>query len=92
MPKQDQRETKVFTKPEVFLQAKCSVHPWMGAYVAIMDHPFFDVSDSAGKVSLEGLPPGQYTVEAWHEVFGTQTKEITVDGESIPDLNFEFKR
>lgn len=92
MPRQDQRETKTFTRPEVFLQAKCSVHPWMGAFVAIMDHPFFDVSDASGKVDLKNLPPGQYTVEAWHEVFGTQTKEITVDGKTLPDLNFEFTR
>ena len=91
MPKKDQRITKVFDKPELFLQAKCSVHPWMGAYVAIMDHPFFDVSDEKGEFTLPKLPSGKYTIEAWHEIFGTQTQEIEVSETQIPTLKFTFK-
>ena len=91
MPHKDQRETKVFTKPEVFLQAKCSVHPWMGAYVAIMDHPFFSVTSSGGEFTIKDLPPGKYTLEAWHEVFGTQKQEITVTEEGMTPLKFIFK-
>lgn len=92
MPRKDQRETKVFTSPELFLQAKCSVHPWMGAYVAIMDHPFYDVTGEDGKFELKDLPVGYYTVEAWHEVFGTIKKEITVSDEGVTPLTFEFKK
>ncbi len=90
MPKKDQKITKVFTKPELFLQAKCSVHPWMGAYVAVMDHPYYAVTDSTGTFRLPELPPGKYTVEAWHEVFGTQTQEIQITGVE-KDLVFTFK-
>jgi uncharacterized protein (DUF2141 family) len=91
MPKKDQRETKVFNRPEVFLQAKCSVHPWMGAYVAIMEHPFYSVTNSSGEFNLPNLPVGKYTVEAWHEVFGTQTQEIEVLESGAPSLAFTFK-
>ena len=92
MPRQHQRETKIFTKPELFLQAKCSVHPWMGAYVAIFDHPFFSVTNEKGEFSLKGLPPGNYTLEAWHEFFGTQTKEITVTDQGTEPITFTFKQ
>ena len=91
MPHQNQRETKVFNKPEIFLQAKCSVHPWMGAYVAIMNHPFFAVTKADGTFSIKNLPPGQYTIEAWHEVFGKQGIVIEVTEKGVPPLTFTFK-
>lgn len=91
MPKKNQRETKVFNKPEIFLQAKCSVHPWMGAYVAIMDHPFYDVTDTKGEFTLPKLPVGHYTIEAWHEVFGTTTQEIDVTDQGVTELALKFK-
>ena len=90
MPKKDQKMTKIFKKPEMFLQAKCSVHPWMGAYVAVMDHPYYAVTDSTGTFRLSELPPGKYTIEAWHEVFGTQTKEIEITGVNS-EVVFTFK-
>lgn len=92
MPKKDQRETRVFTEPELFLQAKCSVHPWMGAYVAVMDHPFYSVSNEQGEFNLPSLPEGQYTIEAWHEVFGTLTQELTVTSEGAGPVSFTFKK
>lgn len=91
MPKKDQRISKRFEKPEFFVQAKCSVHPWMAANLAIVEHPFFAVSNSSGEFTLKALPAGSYTIEVWHEVFGTQTKEITVAENTKPDLNFNFK-
>ncbi len=91
MPHKGQRETKIFNKPELFLQAKCSVHPWMGAYVAIMDHPYFSVTNAQGEFVIKNLPVGQYKIEAWHEVFGTQTQEIIVTDKTISPIKFIFK-
>jgi plastocyanin len=91
MPRKDQRETKIFNKPEIFLQTKCSVHPWMTAYVAVMDHPFYDISDGKGDFEIKDLPVGTYTIEAWHETLGTQTQEIKITPESQPLLKFSFK-
>jgi uncharacterized membrane protein/plastocyanin len=92
MPKKNQRLTKIFTKPELFLQAKCSVHPWMGAYVAVMDHPFYAISDEKGEFTLPKLAAGKYTVEAWHEVFGTQRQDIIVSDKQVSELIFSFKK
>lgn len=91
MPGQADRLVKVFDKPEVFLQTKCSIHPWMSAYIAVIEHPYFDVSNDAGEFHVKNVPAGNYTVEAWHEVFGVQSKEITkADGADI-DLEFLFQ-
>ena len=91
MPKKDQRVEMVFDKPEIFMQSKCSVHPWMGAYIAVIDHPFFSISNEMGEFKIQNLPPGTYTMEVWHEVFGTQTKEITVKENEKLKLDFSFK-
>ena len=71
------RTTKVFTVPEVMVRFKCDFHGWMAAHVGVMNHPFFAVTDAAGAFSIAGLPPGTYTLEAWHETFGTRTQQVT---------------
>jgi uncharacterized protein (DUF2141 family) len=63
----------------------------MGAYIAVLDHPFFSVTDHSGKFSMPALEPGKYTIEAWHEVFGKQTQEIEVKDSSPVHVNFTFK-
>lgn len=73
---------KVFTRPEQLIPFKCNQHPWEKAYVAVMDHPFFAISDEFGNYEIRGLPPGTYTLVAWHELLGEQQVELTVgDGE-----------
>jgi len=82
---------KVFDAPEVLVRIKCDVHPWMGAYVGVMENPFFAVSGADGSFSIAGLPAGNYTVVAWHEVFGEQTMEVTVPASASTEANFTFK-
>jgi uncharacterized membrane protein/plastocyanin len=91
MPKKNQRISKRFDNPEFFVQAKCSVHPWMAANLAIVEHPFFAVTDKIGEFTIKDLPAGKYTIEIWHEVFGVQSREIEVGENAKPDLNFNFK-
>ncbi len=86
----DQR-TKVFNRPERAIQLGCDFHSWMKAYVFAMDHPFFAVTDQEGHFKIEGLPPGKYTVEAWHEEFGELEAEATVGPTGSTELDFTFK-
>ena len=53
--------------PEVFIKFKANEHPWEKAYVGVFSHPFFAVSDDSGVFRIEGLPPGDYSIVAWHE-------------------------
>jgi plastocyanin len=87
------RTTKVFTVPEVMVRIKCDFHGWMAAHVGVMSHPFFAVTDKAGAFSIKGLPPGTYTLEAWHEVFGTRTQQVTMaaGGQQTVALAFTAK-
>ena len=66
-PLQNMKMTHVFNKKEVMVPFKCDVHGWMNAYVGVLDHPYFAVSGADGKFSMATVPPGTYTIEAWHE-------------------------
>jgi hypothetical protein len=79
-----------YAKPE-FIPVKCNVHPWMHGYFAVLATSRHAVSGSDGKFTLAGLPPGKYTLTAWHEKFGTQTQEVTVTGNETVTANFVFK-
>jgi hypothetical protein len=74
-----------------FIPVKCNVHPWMHGYFAVLGTSHYSVSDGNGKFSLKGLPPGKYTLTAWHEKFGTQTQEVTVSTGGTEKVNFTFK-
>jgi hypothetical protein len=58
-----------------------------------MDHPFFNVTNSSGEFMIKDIPVGKYTIEAWHEIFGTQTAEIEIAETTTQTLklNFDFK-
>ncbi|MBI4042308.1 MAG: carboxypeptidase regulatory-like domain-containing protein [Deltaproteobacteria bacterium] len=90
MPLQGMKITKKFTKPEVMAKFKCDVHGWMHAYVGILDHPFFAVTNESGSFQLPALPAGQYVIEAWHEKFGTQTQTVTLGSKETKSIEFVF--
>ena len=77
-PKTPDRK-KVFKRKEKEIMIQCDFHPWMKAYLFVMEHPYFAVTDSKGQYQIKGLPPGKYTLTAWHEELGEQEAEITVD-------------
>ncbi|MBI4612580.1 MAG: urate hydroxylase PuuD [Planctomycetes bacterium] len=77
-PARGMRQTWVFHQPEIAIQVRCDIHPWMAARIAVLDHPFFSVTDEDGTFSLEGLAPGDYEIEAWHEVLGRRTVQVTL--------------
>jgi hypothetical protein len=75
--------------PERFA-VKCDVHPWMLCYWVVFDHPYFAVSGDGGSFTLSGLPPGQYTLTAWHERLGEQQAQVTVEAGKAAEVNFTF--
>jgi plastocyanin len=81
-PNIDPKGTKLKTPKEAeYYRVKCDVHPWMAAWVAVIDNPYFAVTDADGHFTLpKGLPDGDYTLHVWHEKYGEQDTNITVKG------------
>jgi plastocyanin len=90
-PIQGMEVKRTFSTREVMVPVKCNVHAWMHAYVGVVEHPFFAVTDAAGKFSIPQLPPGTYTVEVWHEKLGVQTQQVTVAAKDSKALTFSYK-
>ena len=90
-PKQGMKMTQKFEKSEVMVKVKCEVHNWMAAYVGVLDHPFYAVSDNAGAFSIKNLPAGTYEIEAWHEKYGAQTMSVTVGASDTKTADFTFE-
>jgi len=82
--------TRTFSTPEVMVPLECNVHGWMHAWLGVLPHPFFGVSGEDGSFSIKGLPGGTYTIEAWHEKYGTQTATVTVTGSETKTADFTF--
>jgi plastocyanin len=80
-----------FTKPEVMIRVKCNIHSWMHAFIGVLDHPYYAVSGDTGSFTIPNLPPGDYTLEAWHEKLGTQDQKITVSPSGKVTADFTFK-
>lgn len=84
--------TFTFDKPEPFLKFQCDVHPWMFAWVTVVDNPYFALSDKDGKFTIKNVPPGKYTLQFAHRKLGTQTADIEVkDSGATQDTTFEVK-
>ena len=85
------KNRKTFTTREVMVPFKCDVHGWMTAYAGVVDNPYYAVTTGGGRFELKNLPPGTYTVEAWHERLGTQTQQVTLGEKESKDVSFTFK-
>ena len=90
-PVQGMTSTKKFDKPELTpFRIKCDVHGWMKSWMAVMPHPFYAVSQMNGSFTIPNLPPGTYTVVAWHEKYGPKEQQVTVAAKESKALSFSF--
>ena len=79
-----------YDKPE-FIPVKCNIHPWMHGNFAVLKNSHYAVTQGEGSFTLPNLPPGKYTIIAWHESYGDQTQEVTISGNETKTVNFVFK-
>ena len=81
---------QTFAREEI-IPVKCNVHPWMKGYIAVFKHPYFAVTDQNGGFELKNVPPGEYTIEAWHEKYGVLTQKVTLGPNQTKALEFVFR-
>jgi hypothetical protein len=78
-----------YARPE-FIPVKCNIHPWMKGTLAVMKNSHYSITTGDGEFKLPNLPPGNYTITAWHESYGEQTQEVTITGSEMKNINFVF--
>ncbi len=84
------KKTKTFAREEILIPVKCNIHPWMKAYIGVVKHPFFGVTGKDGSFEIKGLPPGSYTMAAWHEKYGKMEQKVTVAAKEAKTVDFSF--
>ena len=80
-----------FAREEIAIPVQCQVHPWMKSYIAVFKHPYFAVTGASGSFDIKNLPPGSYTLEAWHEKYGTASQTVTIGAKESKTVSFSFK-
>ena len=80
-----------FAREEIAIPVKCNIHPWMRSYIAVFKNPYFAVTGRDGSFEISSLPPGSYTITAWHEKLGTTFQKITVGESETKTMEFMFK-
>ena len=91
MPKFVKKKDHQFDSVETMVAVKCDVHPWMSSYIGVVSNPFFAVTGPDGTFEIDGLPPGDYTIQAWQEKLGTQEAKVSVAADGTSTVDFTFK-
>ena len=90
LPEKGSTITKTLTKTGI-MELNCDCHPWMESFVYVFDHPYAALTDENGKFAIKDIPPGVYTVEAWHESFGTtKISNVSVQSEKTSTINLQY--
>jgi hypothetical protein len=83
---------KRIDEPEMPIRIRCDVHAWMGAWWISQEHPYYALSDAKGAFTLADVPPGSYTLEAWHESLGRVSRRVTVAPKKTLEVTLEMTR
>lgn len=54
------------------------VHPWLYAYVSLFGHPYFALTDEAGRYRIPLPPKGTYQLRFRHRKLMESATDITV--------------
>jgi hypothetical protein len=90
MPNDKAAPIEAVAKEEGVMKWKCDVHPWMRGYIGVSKSGLQAVTGENGSFKIENVPPGKYTIEAWHEKFGTKKEEVTVEAGKPAKVTFKY--
>ncbi|HJZ87695.1 MAG TPA: carboxypeptidase regulatory-like domain-containing protein [Polyangia bacterium] len=91
LPKGGARARPRFERPGVMTPIVCNLHGWMRAWAGVVAHPYFAVSDAAGRFAIPNLPAGTYTVELWQERLGFFRQRVTLAEHETRTIAFDLE-
>jgi hypothetical protein len=75
---------------DIVMRIKCDIHSWMVAWVGVVPHPYFAVSGNDGSFTIARVPPGQHTIQTWHEAYGRLTRTVDVKAGQTATVDFVY--
>ncbi len=79
-----------FDRPGI-VRVFCDIHSHMSAFILVFGHPFFSVTDAAGRYRIDNVPPGNYTLVAWNEGVASESRPVSVPDGSTAEVDFSLK-
>ena len=79
-----------FDSPD-FINVRCDVHPWMSCWIAVLDSPWFAVTDDHGLFEIKNVPTGTYTLTAWHERLPPLEQTVTINADVPSEVTFKYQ-
>jgi plastocyanin len=79
-----------FDRPGI-VRVFCDIHSHMSAFILVFSHPFFAVTDRAGRYRIDNVPPGTYTLVAWNEGVTSASRSITVADGGSTEADFSLR-
>ena len=79
-----------FDRPGI-VRVFCEIHSHMSAFILVFSHPFFTMTDNEGRYRLDNIPPGTYTVVAWHEGDASDPTTVTVPSGATTELDLPVR-
>ena len=77
-----------FDRPGI-VRVFCDIHSHMSAFILVFSHPYYAKAEADGRYRIDNIPPGVYTVAAWHEGETRETKTVTVPAQG-GDVDLDF--
>lgn len=79
-----------FDRPGV-VRVFCDIHSHMSAFILVFSHPFFAVTDPAGRYRIDNVPPGTYTLVAWNEGVTSESRQVVVSDAGLTETDFSLR-
>lgn len=73
------------------LKVECDAHDYMHSFVFVARNPYFAQVAEDGSYTIDDVPPGDYTLKAWHGTLQGQQAKVSVGPEQSATVDFTFK-